>query len=181
MKILVEIIRARSKTFTLILLLFLADAALYAYVSAYQKPRVASLQQKWFEKRNLASGGKAMSIEEVYRQGTNDLKTFRSRIPPKRDFARVIGELYETAANNSLLIGKVSYKPEVLKGEELLVYTTALDVKGRYAGVKSFLADLQRSREIMAIENLSLNSGSATEESVDVKLHLALYFRTEGE
>lgn len=181
MKLLLEIIKSRRRAFMAIFALCFLNVSLYAYVAFYQDPRLAPLRAKWLEKRELFGGGGKKSVDEIYRQGKTDLVAFNSRIPLKKDFARVMGELFNTAANNSLSIGGLSYKPEPLKGEGLLVYNVSFNVVGKYAAVKSFISDIMAMKEITAIESLSLNSGSATAESVDLKLQLGFYFRTEGQ
>ncbi len=179
-KFIVQIFRARPKSFMFVALLVLVNVGLYVYVSMHQDPRLAALQNAWFEKRRAAEKGALKDTAEVYRQGSADLATWRARIAPKKDFARVVGEIFETAASNSLKVGGVTYKPVPIKDENLLAYSIGFNVSGKYGAVKSFLADLMRVREIMIIDNVSLNSSSATEDSVDLKVQLTAYFRTEG-
>ncbi len=121
-----------------------------------------------------------MDSADVYRQGTADLATWRARIYPKKEFARFIGEIFETATNNSLKVGAITYKPQQVKGEDLLAYSFGFNVSGKYAAIKSFIADIQRLREIAVIDNISL-SGKATEESIEMRLQLTAYFRVEGQ
>ncbi len=179
-KLIEQILRARLKSFILIAVLVLLNGGLYVYVSFLQAPRLTALQNAWFEKRRVAEKSTAMDTTAIYRQGTADLANWRARIAPKKDFARIVGELFETAASNSLVVGSVAYKPIPITDENLLAYTIGFNVSGKYAGIKSFLADLMRSREIMTVDNISLNSSRGPEESVDLKVQLTAYFRTEG-
>ncbi len=179
-KFIEQILRARLKAFIFTAILVLVNVGLYAYVSVLQVPRMAALQNAWFEKRRTAEKGASTDKAAIYSQGTADLAKWRARIAPKRDFARMVGELFETAAGNSLVVGRVSYKPMPIKDENLLAYTIDFDVSGKYAGIKSFLADLMRSREIMTIDNVALNGSTGPEESVDLRVQLTAYFRTEG-
>jgi type IV pilus assembly protein PilO len=174
-----QIFKARQKSFICIFILIIIDAGLYAYSAAYQEPHLAGLQIRWAEKRRLAAGEAVMDRAAVYRQGTSDLAAWRKRIAPKKEFARFIGDLFETAGNNSLKVGAITYKPEPVKGEDLLAYSIGFTVTGKYAAIKSFIADVERHREIAVIDNISLN-GKATEESVSLRLQLTAYFRVEG-
>ncbi|MGA2151044.1 MAG: type 4a pilus biogenesis protein PilO [Geobacteraceae bacterium] len=61
----------------------------------------------------------------------------------------------------------------------MLAYSIGFNVSGKYAAIKSFIADIERLRAIAVINNISLN-GKAAEESVDMKLQLTAYFRVEG-
>lgn len=174
-----QIIASRRISFIAIFVLVLINIGGYICSSAYLEQRVAFLQNKWSEKRLLAAGGAVMDAPAVYRQGTADLAAWRARIYPKKEFARFIGELFENATNNSLKVGAITYKPQLIKGEDLLAYSIGISVSGKYAAIKSFIADIERLREIAVIDNLSLN-GKATEESIDMKLQLTAYFRVEG-
>ena len=178
-RLLRQIFQERQKSFICILLLIIINAGLYAYSAAYQEPLLADLQIRWAEKRRLAAGEAAMDRGAIYRQGTSDLAVWRKRIAPKKEFARFIGGLFETAGNNSLKVGPISYKPERVKGEDLLAYSVGFNVSGKYAAIKSFVADIERLRDIAVIDNISLN-GTATVESVTLRLQLTAYFRVEG-
>ncbi len=180
-KFIVEIFKARRNFFIVILVLALLNAGLYIYAAAYQTPHLAAMQSEWFEKRRLAAGGVTQDAAAVYRQGTKDLAAWDARIPSKKEFARFVGELFEAAANNALTVGGVTYKPEPVKEEKnLLTFSISFNVSGKYAAVKSFIADLSRLREILTIDNVSLNNTKLTEESVSMRLQLTAYFRMEG-
>ena len=174
-----QIFRARQRSFICIFILVIINGGLYAYSAVYQEPRLAGLQIRWAEKRRLAAGEAVIDTAAVYRQGKSDLEAWRKRLAPKKEFARLIGSLFEAAGNNSLKVGAITYKPEPVKGENLLAYSIGFSVSGKYAAVKSFIADIERLRDIAVVDNISLN-GKATEESVALKLQLTAYFRVEG-
>jgi len=173
-----QILKSRQKSFICISILIVANLGLYVFSSAYLEPQLADLQRKWSEKRVQAAAEPAMDAAAIYRQGTADLKTWRARISPKREFAGFIGELFETAVNNSLRVGAITYKPSPVKGENLLAYSIGFNVSGKYAAIKSFIADIERYRAIAVIDNLSLN-GKSDEELIDMRLQLTAYFRVE--
>ncbi len=174
-----QIVIARRNSLIAVAILLAVDIGLYIYSSAYLEPRLAARQREWSEKRLDTARETAVDMASVYRQGTGDLAAWRSRIYPKKDFVRFIGDLFETATNNSLKLGAISYKPAPVKGEGLLVYNIGMSVSGRYAAVKSFIADMEKVREMVVIDNISL-SGKSTEETVDMRLQLTVYFRMEG-
>jgi type IV pilus assembly protein PilO len=174
-----QILKSRQKSFICISILIVANLGLYVFSSAYLEPQLADLQRKWSEKRAQAAAEPAMDAAAIYRQGTADLKTWRARISPKREFAGFIGELFETAVNNSLKVGAITYKPTLIKGENLLAYSIGFNVSGKYAAIKSFIADIEKYREIAVIDDISLN-GKSDEELVDMRLQLTAYFRVEG-
>jgi Tfp pilus assembly protein PilO len=174
-----QIFKTRQKSFICIFILIIINVGLYAYSVAYQEPQLAGLQIRWAEKRRLAAGEAVLDTAAIYRQGTSDLAEWRKRLAPKKEFARLIGSLFETAGNNSLKVGAITYKPELVKGENILAYSVGFSVSGKYAAIKSFIADIERLRDIAVVDNISLN-GKATEESVALRLQLTAYFRVEG-
>ncbi len=174
-----QIFLARRNWFIAILVMILMDGGLYLYYSSYLEPRLASLQREWSDKRLAAAEGAPLDMAAVYRQGNADLATWRERIYPKKDFARFIGDLFETATNNSLKVGAITYKPTSFKDEGLLAFTVDFNVAGKYAAIKSFISDLERLRQIVVINNVSL-SGKNTEESVGMRVQLTAYFKVEG-
>lgn len=179
-KFILETISARRKMVIFICVLLLINICSYLYLTLYQEPHLESLQNDWFQKRQKMASMSLADAATVYDQGTRDLKTWLSRIPSKKDFARSLGDLFETAANNNLSVKSVTYKPNLIKDEGLLAYTIAFTVSGNYAAVKSFISDTVRSRQIITVDNMSLNNSSTTQEAIELKLQLTMYFKVEG-
>jgi len=175
-----EITRTRPKALILVLVLVCADVGLFLYSSLYQSPQLAELQSQWFTRRKNA-GSPLTDKVAIYQQGKADLETWRSRIANKKDLARIVGELYELAAANSVSIGGITYKPEIIKDENLIVYGTGFNVTGKYAAIKSFIADLGNLREMVIVDAISLNNPKMTEERVDLRVGLTIYLRQEGQ
>lgn len=175
-----EVIKTRSRSLIVIAVLLLANAGLYVYLSFYQRPQLAAEQSRMFAARKAKNTGISKDATAVYQTGIADLETWNKRITAKKEFARVIGNLMDNARHNSLAVKGVTYKPSPVKGERLLIYSISFDVAGKYAGVKSFIADVSRMHDIIVIDNISLNNSKMTEEYVDLRLELSAYFRMEG-
>lgn len=176
----VEVVRTRSRVLILLLILAVANAGVYLFSSLYLEPRHSRLQSRWAEMRRTARTP-AIDRGMAYQQGSADLKAWKDRIAPKRELARIVGELFSLASSNSVTVGGITYKPEKVKEDDtLLVYGIGLTVTGRYAAVKSFVADLGRMREIVIVDSVSLNNSKMTEEQVDLKVSLTAYLRLEG-
>lgn len=175
-----EVLKTRSRLLIILLLLAAADAGLYLFSSLYQEPLLSRLQSRWVEIRRTA---RSPSIDRgmAYQQGGADLKTWKDRVAPKRELARIVSELFSIASSNSVTVGGITYKPENVKEDNtLLAYGIGLTVTGRYAAVKSFVADLGRMRDIVVVDSVSLNNAKMTEELVDLKVSLTAYLRLEG-
>ena len=178
-KVMLEYIKAAPKVFILVGCLLMANVGLFLYASVFQQRDIEALQNSWSQKRDAVSGRGASDVAAIYSQGENDLKAWRARILPKKNFARFVGSLFDTAAHNSLTNRGVAYKVTNLKNDGLIAYTMDLNVTGKYAGIKSFIADLGRKSEILTIDNVSLSNTDATGDAVDLKLTLTVYLRPE--
>lgn len=178
MKIIIEIIKLRRRTFLTILVLFITNVILHFFIAGSQEPQLESLQKEWLEKRQMPFEG-AMDKAFIYSQGKKDLADFNSRIPLKKDFARVIGDILEIASNNGLSISSIGYKPTSVKGRNLLVYNLSFGVSGSYASIKSFISDIERSPDILSIDSISLSRGDLSQDSVQFSLQISSFFRTE--
>ena len=150
---LLELIRLKKRTLIAALALLVLNVGLYALTAGYLDPKVTALQTSWTDLRQRVSVAGRADVATVYRRGVDDLKKLNSRIPAKRQFARVIGDILDAAASSAVTTGTISYKPQVIKGhEELLAYGVTMSVGGSYAAVKSFLADLQKNSELVVID-----------------------------
>jgi type IV pilus assembly protein PilO len=180
-KLVLKYIKAASKWFILIGFFLTVNICLYLYTSLFQQRKIESLQNTWSRNRDAAAGRGVTDVAAIYRQGEIDLKDWRSRILPKKDFARFVAGLFETASHNSVTCKGISYTVSHVKAEDLIAYTLALDVTGKYGGIKSFIADIGREKEILSIDNISLSNVDATGDAVNLKLTVTVYLRPEGQ
>lgn len=176
---LVEILKGKGISIVVIIVLALANIAMAVYSLTIQQPSLQRLQEEWSSRRNLVAGGGG-DLSAIYRRGKTDLELLHERIPPKRDFTRQMMEIFELASNNGLMVKGVSYKPDQIREPNLVVYGVSMTLEGKYAGVKSFISDLQCHGGLLAIDSVSLSSGSMKEEVVSLRMQLSTYFRPEG-
>jgi type IV pilus assembly protein PilO len=176
-----ETIGARRKTIIFLAFLALLNLGLVLYLSLWQQPELEKAQSAWFAKRSALASGQTLGTAAHYRNGVRDLELFQQRYIPKKQFAGFLSELFATAKSNSLSIKGITYKPTPVKGEAgILSYGISFSVSGRYASVKSFIADLARFHQIVILDSLALNSTSKTEESVDLRVQMTAYLKMEG-
>jgi type IV pilus assembly protein PilO len=172
-----ELIRQKRRALILLAALLLLNIGLYVTVSTYVAPAVIAAQVSWSDLRQrVAAVGKA-DVASVYRRGIDDLKKLSAKVPEKRQFPRVLGELFDSAASSGVNTGSVTYKPEAVKGQDLLSYTVTMSVSGRYAAIKSFLADLQKQGEMIVVDDIKLSNSDLYEENVSMELHLIVYLQ----
>lgn len=172
-----EIIRQKWGLLAVMLFLLLLNVILAVVVSAYQWPLITDLQTQWSSMRRQAAQSGTVDAATLYRQGGTDLEKLKERIPEKRQFARVLGDLFEAAASSAVEVGPLSYKPERIKEESLLSYQLSYSASGSYAAVKSYLADLQKNPELIVIENVDFSNSDLFAENVVMNIKLTIYLR----
>ena len=173
-------IGARRKSFAFLAFLLLLNLGLLGYLSFWQRPALARAQRDWFAKRQALAGGPSLGAADRYRIGTRDLALFQKRLLPKKAFPAFLGELFATAKDNSLQLKGINYKPALIKEEQIVSYGLAFTVSGKYAALKSFLADLARYPEMVTLDSVSLSNASQTEEAVELKVQMTAYLKVEG-
>lgn len=174
---LLEILRQKWRLLSVILTLLVANVVLGVFVSAYQLPSLEDLQTKWAGLRLQAARAGQTDPVALHRQGAADLEKLKTRTPEKRQFARVLSDLLEAAASSSVEVGTISYKPVEVKGEALLSYQLSLSVSGRYAAVKSYLADLQKNPELLVVDTVAFSNSDLFVEKVVMDLRITVYLR----
>lgn len=175
--ILIEIVRQKKFVLLLALFLILLNAAFMLFMTSYQEPALVSSRSKWSELRNLVARAGHADASSLYRRGKADLETLNTRVPLKREFARLLGDIIETASDSGVAIGSITYKPISIKDEALLSYQLSVSVNGSYAAVKSCLADLLQNPEFMVVESVALTNGDLFIENVVMNLNLTVYLR----
>jgi type IV pilus assembly protein PilO len=179
--ILKEIINARRAMWIFLLILIAVNVGLTLFIGTYQKPRIEELKADWLAKRSRNEiQGQVKSQAEVYSKGAEDLKTFKNRIYPKRDFTRFLSELLDLAGKDKLKVGSIVYKPTSVPAENLLNYAITLTVSGKYPAIKKFVYDVGSMNNLAVIEGVSLSTGGKTEDTVQMQVQLSSYFRMEG-
>ncbi|MDD2582128.1 MAG: type 4a pilus biogenesis protein PilO [Desulfuromonadaceae bacterium] len=172
-----EIVRQKWRILSTILTLLLLNVALGVFVSVYQLPSLTDLQTTWNNLRMHAARAGQADPAVIYRQGSADLEKLKTRIPEKRQFARVLSDLLEAAASSAVKVGTINYKPVPIKGEGLLSYQLSISVSGRYAAVKSYLADLQKNPELVVVDAVAFSNSDLFVENVVMDLHITVYLR----
>lgn len=176
-QVLLELLQQKKRTIIAAVALLVLNVAFAALVAGYLQPRIdKSLVQRNDLRQRVAASDK-IDIGTIYRRGTDDLKTLFAKIPAKREFSRVLGELLDSASANSLEIGNISYKPQGIKDRKLLAYGLAMTVNGTYAGLKSYLGDLQNFENMVVIDGISFTKNDLYEELVSMDLHLTVYLQ----
>lgn len=178
--ILLQVLEVKKRSLILLTIMLVVAVLLQLYISLYQEKRLDKAVVEWSRYREEQKLGAALfDRETVYKNGIADLVKFREKVYPKHQFARFVGELYHMAAQDTLDLSGISYKPTALKDEKLLSYAMTLSVSGRYPNLKKFISDLGSSGNIMTIDSVSLTSSGAATDLVNLQVMVTAYFRVE--
>jgi type IV pilus assembly protein PilO len=172
-----ELFRQKRRSLIALAVLLLLNVVLYIVINAYLAPAIISSQTTWNDLRQRVAVAGRADVATVYRRGIEDLKKISLRIPVKRQFPRVLGDILDSAASSGVITGAISYKPLAVKGQDLLVYSVSMSVSGSYAAVKSFLGDLQKNNELVVVDGITLANGDLYEENVSMDIRLNIYLQ----
>ena len=89
-----EIVRQKWRLLSIITFMLLLNVLLSVVISAYQIPAVVSLQSKWSDLRQKAALFGKVDAGTLYKQGAADLEKLKTMIPEKREFARILSDLW---------------------------------------------------------------------------------------
>ncbi len=175
---LTEIVRQKWKLLVVILLLAMGNGTISYLLSSVQQPHLNELRSKWSTQRNQSAKKGTMDLAARYRQSKDDLTRLKERIPEKGEFARIVGDLLESALANSVEVSTVSYKIVPVKEEGLKSYQLTFSTRGSYAALKSYLADLQQIHELIVVDSVAFVGGDRVSDTVTMNLRVSVYLRS---
>lgn len=174
---LLELLQQKRVLLIVAAVLLLLNIGLFVTLNVYLAPAIIASQSSWNTLRQRVAVAGRADVASVYRRGIDDLKKLATRIPAKRQFPRVLGDLLDSAVTSGVSTGAVNYKPQTVKGHDLLAYSVSMTVSGSYAAIKSFLGDLQKNNEMIVVDGISLSNNDPFEENVALELHLSIYLQ----
>ncbi|GFE61610.1 type 4a pilus biogenesis protein PilO [Geobacter sp. AOG2] len=173
-----EIVRQRQRILVVVLVLLVLNIAVLVFLKGYLASAISDTQTSWGDLRRRVAVAGQNDAATIYRRGKADLEQLRTRIPPKNQFPRLLGGIFDTASSDSVSVGAVNYRPSVIKDNPaLLSYGLSLSVSGSYAAVKNFLADMQKNGELIVIDGLTMANNDPYEENVVMDLHMTVYLQ----
>lgn len=173
-----ELIHQKRRMLIVLAVLLGLNIILFVALNVYLAPAIISSQAAWIDLRQRVAVAGRADVASVYRRGIDDLKKISMKVPVKRYFPRVLGDILDSAVSSGVVTGALSYKPQIVKGhDELLAYSLSMSVSGSYAAVKSFLGDLQKNNELVVVDGLSMGNSDLYEENVVMDLHLSIYLQ----
>jgi hypothetical protein len=172
---LLNIFRFNKVFWWVVCFLLISNIIFFLTVSGNQKTRINELQSRYNVER-ISKLVKTDNSQDLYIKAKDDIEFFKGKLAEKKDFGETAAELFAIFKKNQIEPGQTVYKPESVDMKGLFKYTTSLSIKGSYPALKAALAEIQGSRTLFCIENLSI-SGSPADNSVEMKIKIAAYFR----
>lgn len=166
-----------------LLLLNVMVYLLQAYAFA---PQLDRLQRELIERQTFVRDARLGGVRgdapaAVYRRGKEDLEKFSAALPDKSELSALVGEIFSLAGKAGLPIDSIGYDPKEVPGQGVLRYGLGFSVRGDYGRIKRFIHLLEQSDRLIVIDDIALRGGRETGKgSVDLRLKLATFFRTEA-
>jgi len=177
-----QILLMRRKSLLCVAAFFVLSVGIRIYIVYFQEPQLDLARAEWSKMRAAEKLGKSSgSKESIYKSGKLDLGKLRQRIYSKDQFARFIVELYEMSSKNNLEIASFTYKPELVKDENIYKYSMVLTSGGRYINQKKFLRDLSLANNLIHIDAISFASQGNSSDKVQLQTHISAYFKMEAQ
>ena len=183
MKSSLDAFRDRRLLFVLLLAVLAANAAVLLSYRTFYDERLRALveEQAGLERRRDEARRKADeagAAEKKLFDTQAALTSFFSETLGEREkkIASLIEEIYATTRAVGLRPDTIGYRSIDEPGTDSLTMTFA--VEGPYRDVKRLLADLERSKRFLVVEQVGLSGGSPDDpDSVRVQLTVTNYFR----
>ena len=122
---------------------------------------------------------KARAQRNVPERGTADASSLLAALPGRDTLESKIAAIHQAAAAQGLVTTGGEYRTRKEAGGGILRHEIMLPVRGAYAPLRAWLADLATSQPAIAIEDLSLHRTIAEKDQLEGRLRLVLFLRTQ--
>jgi hypothetical protein len=182
-----RVIDERRKTVFPLLVVLLANVALYALAVFPLSRRVAGAEQRAeIARAALRAAARDHDLARATLEGKDradrELRRFYAEVlPGNQPAARRITylRLAQIAREAGLEPGRSTFETEPLKESTLTRMGMSLDLQGDYSAIRRFVYLLETAPEFTIIENVSL--ASSEEGQLHLTLSLATYYRTPAD
>jgi Tfp pilus assembly protein PilO len=109
-------------------------------------------------------------------------KFYEAVLPPDFSAARrlLFGSIEKAAAEAGVKQESETYEINEPRQNALHRMTATVDVVGEYRSIRRFIHGLETAPEFIVVENVALTQGSRDQQTLNVALKIATYFRTGG-
>jgi uncharacterized protein YjiS (DUF1127 family) len=150
--------------------LLLAAAAIYAGMIQPAKDEIVSLRAELASLRSQPQLQRSYAPEE-------EMALFYDFFPERKTLAEQLRTLHQLAADEELLPERVDYKLSRIVGTPLWRYQSSFTLATDYATLRRYVAAALQELPNAALEDIELQRSDASEEVLDAKVRLTLYYR----
>ncbi len=148
--------------------------AMTFYFSAYRPPASTSRT----ERRSTATAGAAAHGRVAHRprgRAGGAARDLLCVLPNEASTPQWLARIYAAAAAKGLALESGEYKLEHKVGERLARYEILLPVKGSYAQIRGFVAEVLATVPAAVLEEVNLRRESIQSPRLDARVRFALY------
>jgi hypothetical protein len=124
-----------------------------------------------------ASIVKARAQRNAPERGVADAASLLAALPDRDALESSIAAIHQAAAAQGLTTSGGEYRSRKEAGGDMLRYEIALPLRGAYAPLRAWLAELAARQPAIAIDELSLHRAIAEKDQLEGRLRLALFLR----
>ena len=174
-------IAGRNRTLIVMVALLALLAISLGWYASSQRTILDSLHEQWNKSRSRLTAMDKRDATVIYQQGIEDLRQLRQRIAPRLQFPRILGFIVREADRIDVDLADMTYRPRVIKDENLLAYDLKISVTGTYTSVKSFLVSMLSARDFIVVEGIRFSASDPFETDVTLDLQVSVYLREDGQ
>jgi Tfp pilus assembly protein PilO len=159
------------------LFLLIINFAIYITVIKEQTEELEKLKNEYFKKRNILAGKEKEGMknnDNYYYHLVEESKKIREKFLHRKDFIKVIKEIFEIVEGNGFSLTKVNYQIKPVLKEKIYKYFISFSVNGKYSQLKKFIYQIENSPSFYSLNYISMNNSNEKEE-VFLGLQLIVY------
>jgi len=172
----------KYRTFWIILaFLFLIDGAGYYFILEPQRRELKDLKKalhnknntKRVEKRDVSISNDNQRYAVRSRQ---QIKEFNKALPNRSEFVNIIDEIFSFIDMENMILRRVTYLPQQIKGTSLLDYSANFTITGEYSSVKGLLNKIEWSEHLFILKSLHVER-TPENRSIDLTFTLSIFLQ----
>lgn len=177
-EVLWAIVQFKRTTLLLLFFLLVANVTVWSLYHFKRQPALDEARTRWMVLRSAGAVNDPRAQVVRFERDSADLANFRQRIPLSGELTNILGEIFQTIADNGLQVETITYKPQFLEKHRLWAYLVTLSLEGDYRSLKYLVDDFQRTNSMLIVDNIQL-TGSQDKDTVSLGLELTFYLRED--
>lgn len=172
----------KYRTFWIILaFLFLIDGAGYYFILEPQGRELRDLKKALHNKNNTKRVEKkdVSILSDRQRHAVRSrqqIKEFNKALPNKSEFVNIIDEIFSFIDMENMILRRVTYLPQQIRGTSLLDYSANFTITGDYSSIKRLLNKIEWSEHLFILKSLHVER-TPENRSIDLTFTLSIFLQ----